>query len=142
MPSLSPSISIHRLARSGRLEDLSSYVLVGDLENSAKRLHGILGGVEFGDEVVALVQMVDLVGEPPGSPTINCRNLTARFRNCTQEAIDGLLDVALFKASIHDDHGLIFPHSSSSGLEPSGSEARRPPHGRGAGRGPFTRAEC
>ena len=58
-------------------EDLASDVLVRDVKGLVEPLDDVFGGLEVRDEVVALVLMIDLIGESADAPTLDARDLAA-----------------------------------------------------------------
>src|SRR5918996_2059312 len=107
-----------------RPNDLAADELVGDAQGALQLRDRVLRSFERGHEVVALVLVADLVGEPAIPPPIDVRHLASVVPDEGAEPVHGFLDVALVEARVHDDHGLVISHASSSGLEPHrGAEA-------------------
>jgi hypothetical protein len=95
--------------------DLSSDELVGDLNGSLELRNGVFWRTEVRHEVVALVLVIDLESEPAVTPPIDPGYLTTIVGDNVREALDGLLKVALFEASIQDDQSFVLPHIASFG---------------------------
>src|SRR5918992_2582764 len=101
-----------------RPNDLAADEFVGDAQGAFELRDRVFGSLERSHEVVPLVLVVDLVGEPAIAPPIDIRDLAAVLPDERAEPVHGFLNVALVEARVHDDHGLVISHASSSGLEP------------------------
>src|ERR1700737_2354401 len=109
----------------GYPDDLRPDILLADLEEAVEFFEQGRFGLELGNEVETLAQVVDLVGEPAPAPRVHLGYLTLGPHELG-EALDCLFRGRLVQPRVKNDHSFIVTHIASLRTSggPEGSRER------------------
>src|SRR5205085_9028242 len=81
--------------------------LVGQMQNAIELGDGRRFGLQIRNDVVALIEMVDLVGELPSSPMVDFRGFAASAGDDPTVSVDRLLDRYFVQPGVDDEHHFV-----------------------------------
>src|SRR5437588_2214497 len=77
------------------------------MQNAIELGDGRRFGLQIRNDVVALIEMVDLIRELPSSPMVDFRGFAASAGDDPNVSIDRLLDRGVVQPGIDDEHDLV-----------------------------------